>query len=103
MIFILNDNLIELIGLKDEAQALFVNDAAVTVTLVDANTGAAIAGQAWPTTLVFVTGSNGDYRGILSDALVLTDRQQVVAKVDAVKGVNNYHAEIQHEARVRRS
>lgn len=71
IIYIDNDNVIELIGLKDVTQDTFVNDASVTVTLLDSS-GDEVSGQAWPFILVYVSGSDGDYRATLEDGLVLS-------------------------------
>jgi len=43
------------------AVPIFVNDAAVTVTILD-NTSTEIPDEAWPVTLPFVSGSDGIYR-----------------------------------------
>ena len=76
-----NDMLLELIGLKDEVDASFINNAAVDVTLTDEITGTQIVGAAWPLTLAFVAASNGNYRATLPAALDLTPGKAVRADI----------------------
>jgi len=83
-LFIGNDNPIRVEGLHNPlSPGTWINIAVVTVTLVDVATGLPVAGQVWPLLLPWVTGSNGDYVGVLEDTLVLTDRQHVQAQVHA--------------------
>ena len=70
-LLIANDNLIKLVGLKNEVTGLFVNDAVVTATLFDSLNNE-VPGQTWPVTLVFVTASNGDYQATLQDTVQIT-------------------------------
>lgn len=77
----LSDNLLEVVGAKNAATGAHINSATVTAILVDANSGAQIAGQAWPMTLAYVAGSNGDYRGTVNDDIVVTKGQQVIARI----------------------
>jgi len=85
VIFIDNDNLIELIGLKDIALDAFVNDATVQITLTD-TAGDEVAGQSWPVTLNYVAASDGNYRATLEDGLVLTPGRKYTAVVTADAG-----------------
>ena len=79
-----NDQLITVVGLKDEITGEFINDAAVEVTLKD-RSGNEVAGQSWPFTLDYVTDTDGDYRGILEDGLALQPNKlyTVIIDVDA--------------------
>ena len=79
-----NDLLLELTGLKNAATGDFINNAAVTCTLYDSS-DAEVAGQIWPSTMSYVTASNGDYRCTLDDSLELTPGAfyVVVIEVDA--------------------
>ncbi len=85
VIFIDNDNLIELIGLKDIALNTFVNDATVLVTLTD-TAGVEVVGQSWPVTLTYVTASDGNYRAVLEDGLVLLSGRKYTAVITADAG-----------------
>ena len=85
-IFLLNDNLIEVLRLQDEGNDTYLNDAIVTVTLKN-SAGQNIAGETWPLALSYVAGSSGDYRGTLKSTLTLpTAGQSVVAEVSADGG-----------------
>ncbi|MGH8626450.1 MAG: hypothetical protein ACREYC_14670 [Gammaproteobacteria bacterium] len=80
VIYLANDNLLELQGLTNAASGAYVNDATVTATVVDKN-GANVAGGSWPLTLAYVAASNGKYRGTLQETLTLTEGQDYTAKV----------------------
>lgn len=80
-----NDQLIELIGLKDAATGSYINDATVTVTLKDIE-GNTVTGQAWPAPMLYVAASQGDYQAILEDTLELTIGEFYVAEISATKG-----------------
>jgi hypothetical protein len=84
-VFVANTNLLELTGLKDDVAGTFINDAAVTATVVDED-GQEVAGMVWPVTLDYVGASNGDYRAVLSDGLSLVPYKRHVARIDADAG-----------------
>ncbi len=84
VIFFLNDNVIELSGLKDEITQAELNAATVTVTLED-NNGVEVTGETWPLTMVAL-GSGGIYRATLVDTLGVTLLEQYVAIVDVDSG-----------------
>ena len=88
----LSDNLLALLGAKNEATGQYLNAATVQVTVVDASTGTDIGGQTWPTSLPYVAGSNGDYRATLGAALAVTEGQRLTAKLsfDAGAGLQRY-------------
>jgi hypothetical protein len=60
-IYLNNDNLVSLLGLIDEATGDYLDAATVSVTLTD-NQGNT---QQGPVTMTYVSGSNGNYQGIL--------------------------------------
>ena len=72
IIFISSDNLIIADNVRNLATGANVNDAAVTISVSGAN-GVAVSGQTWPTTLSFITGSSGKYRGTLTDSMNVTE------------------------------
>lgn len=80
--FVGNTNLLELIGLQDSITDDYVNDADVTVTVYDA-AGDAVTAEL---DMVYVTGSDGNYRAILSDTVELVARQRYVASIMADAG-----------------
>lgn len=90
VLYLQSDNLLELKGLKNAASGAYINNATVTVTLVDAS-GTSVSGQSWPATLSYVSGSNGDYRLTLEDTLPLSENGTYVARVTAIgDGLKRY-------------
>lgn len=84
-IYIDSDNLLTLDALYDNAGASYVNDATVTVTLLDM-AGSEVSGETWPVSLSYVSGSDGKYRGTLTDTLSLSANKRYTAKVTADGG-----------------
>lgn len=64
-IYLANDNLLELIGLKDAVTDTYINNATVTAILKNAATGEELTGQTWPISLSYIASSNGDYRATI--------------------------------------
>lgn len=83
--FVLNTNALDLIGLKSHAEGDYINDATVDFTIKD-KAGVAVAGSTWPQIMVYISGSNGDYRGILPAALALVNKQKYTAFINAQGG-----------------
>jgi hypothetical protein len=84
-IYLSNDNLLSVENLKNAATGVFINDATVTATLKD-SLGVSVAGQTWPLSLVFVSSSNGVYRGTLEDDLSLNEGEAYTAEINADAG-----------------
>lgn len=80
-----NDNLLEVLGLKDEAAGSFLNGATVAVTVADLK-GNQVSGETWPLVMAFVAGSNGDYRATLKESLGFASGQEYVADITADGG-----------------
>ncbi len=88
-IFINNDTLFKLSGLKDGAAGgSFLNAGTVSVTIYD-DQGVQVPGISWPVTMAFVASSNGDYEGAVDKAIQLVAGQQYVARITAVEGTIN--------------
>ena len=83
VVYHLNDNLLELLQLKDVVGDTFVNSASVDVTLVDKD-GVEVPGQVWPLVMLYVTLSDGEYRATLVDTLSLIpdDLYTAIIEVD---------------------
>ena len=96
-IFIDNDNIVEVTGLKDELTDTYVNDAIVEATLKSCSTGVEVTGQTWPIVLGYINGSNGDYRGVLQDSLVLSEDALYIVEIEA-EGVSKASWTIQVRA-----
>lgn len=90
ILYLQSDNLLEVTGLQNVATGAYINNATVTVTLVDAG-GTAVSGQSWPATLSYVSGSNGDYRVTLEDTLSLSENGTYVPRVTVLAdGLKRY-------------
>ena len=85
-VYVENDNVITLVGLKNKVSGAWINDATVTVTLLD-EYGTEVSGQSWPATLSYVAASNGEYQATLEDVLNLSPDVEYIAKVTADGGV----------------
>lgn len=83
-IYLANDNLLQLFGLKDERTNTFVSSATVTAQLKDA-AGVAVGS---PMTLTHVAGSNGDYAGIIPDTTALVAGASYTAEITADNGAD---------------
>lgn len=91
VLFVDNDNVLEIQGLKDEVGAAFLAAAAVSVTLSDEQ-GLAVQGADWPLSLAYVDGSRGEYRATLPYTLDLTANRRYTALIVADAGPGR-HAE----------
>ena len=80
-----NDMVLELSDLTNETTGAAINDATVTVTLVD-STDTNVVGDVWPKTMTYVTSSNGLYRATLLDTMTLADGAKYKAKISANAG-----------------
>lgn len=83
--FVANSNVLELLGLRNEITQAFMNVAAVEVTIKD-EAGVEVTGQVWPTTMSYVAASDGDYRAIISEDVVLVAKQNYYAFIEADGG-----------------
>ena len=83
-----NDNILEVASLKNELTGAFLNAATVTVTLKDA-ANVNVAGDTWPKTMAYVTGSAGIYRATMlyTLALVADARYSAVISVNGGAGL----------------
>ena len=102
-LFIDNDNLLALTGLKNYVTSAYINDATVTATLYDAS-GVEVAGQTWPVSMAYASGTDGIYRATLEYDLTVTTDQVYVAhvEVDAGSGLIG-HFESRVMAMIRRT
>lgn len=106
-IFVGADNSIWYRGLKaDDAPTTYINSATITFSLYTSEANAiaetsAVSGAS-AISMPYVSGSNGDYRGILDDAVVLTNGSvyYLVVKVDAGSGKKDKRV-IPYTARLR--
>jgi hypothetical protein len=84
-IFVGNDTVLEVQGLRSDVTGEPANAATLTVTLLD-KSGAEVAGQVWPKPMSFVEGSRGLYRALLPAALPLVADARYTARIVADAG-----------------
>lgn len=99
ILYVGNDMVLELDGLKDDVSGNAANNADVSVTLFDEQ-GAPVEGGTWPQSLVHVSGGNGLYRTTLPYTLTLTQGRRYTATVVADAGPG-LHAEWEMEVMAR--
>jgi hypothetical protein len=103
LLFRNNDHVLELNGLKNATLDTYVNNANVTVTLVDED-NVEVSGQTWPTTMSYVAASDGIYRCTLEEELVLVPGAFYTAIVDVDAGFDlKARWELRCQAAIRRS
>jgi len=101
--YVANSNMLELKGLKSEAEDSFITNATVTVTVV-AKDGTPVDGGMWPQQMNYVIDSEGDYRAILSENLELENKASYTAFIDADAGPGRVgHWEFAFKAQTRTS
>lgn len=76
-----NDIDVKIDGLHRSADGSYIEDALLLATMTDA-AGEVVAG-AEDIALPFVTGSNGNYRGVLPGSIVLVDGEKYTTEVRA--------------------
>jgi len=80
-----NDMVLELAELANEVTGAYINNATVTVTLVD-DAGVTVTGDSFPKAMSYVANSNGLYRTTLLDTLNVTRNARYVAQISANGG-----------------
>lgn len=84
ILYLQSDNLLEVKGLKNAAGGAYINNATVTVTVVDAG-GAQVSGQKLAGDLKLRRRlQRGDYRLTLEDTLAHTENAAYTARVTAL-------------------
>lgn len=87
--FVANTNILELIGLQDALTGDYINNATVTlVDLVDEENVSVAPFSGSPVTMPYVSGTNGNYRGVLDSELPLVGGQCYIAKIAADGGID---------------
>lgn len=87
-LYVSNDNVIELFGLRDASAPAgdFLNSASVQYTLYDA-AGAIVAG---PTNMLYLANSDGCYQGLVANTVVLIAGARYRAQIDADAGADKF-------------
>lgn len=85
VLYIGNDTILEVESLRNDLTGAYLNSATVTVTLEETD-GVDVAGETWPKTMAYVTGSNGTYRATLVYGLSLVAGRKYYAQITADAG-----------------
>lgn len=80
-----NTNIITVSGVASLVTGELIDDAALTLTVLDKD-GEEVAGQTWPWTMPPVVGQAGTYRGIIKDTVALVAGQTYTAVIEANAG-----------------
>jgi hypothetical protein len=91
ILYIGNNNIVDVTGLRDENSGAFVSDAHVSVALFD-GAGLPVGGAQWPLDMPYLPDSNGVYRVTLPYTLELAEGGRYVARVVADAG-DGLHAQ----------
>lgn len=86
-LYVGNDNVLEVDGLKNAVADTYINNATVSVILVDKN-GEQVEGDTWPKTMDYVADSDGKYRCTLKDTLSLSPMEAYTATITADGGAD---------------
>lgn len=84
VLWVNNSNLVRVQKLRNLLTASYLNDAEVSVTVLD-ESGAQVAGETWPKAMNYEIGTEGSYLVSLSPALAITDGQMVTLRVNATQ------------------
>ena len=82
ILYLGNNSIVDVTGLRNENTGAFVNDADLSMTLLD-KTGAQVGGANWPVPFRYLDESNGVYRATLPHTLAIAEGERYVARVVA--------------------
>jgi len=88
-IYLSNDNLLSIEGLKNSSSGSFMNDATVTATVKNSG-GSAVSGQAFPVSLSYIAASNGNYHATLENTLSMVEGIIYTATISATSSGGLY-------------
>lgn len=103
IVYLDNDNLVEMDALTNSATGAYINNATVTLTAIRNAAGATVSGETFPKTMSYVAASNGKYQVAVDKAMVLVAGQAYTAVIDAVSSGIDGHWELPLVALVRTS
>lgn len=83
IVYYKNDTLLTAAGIKNTATNSFVNNAIVHVLGITTVDNEAVTGATFPIVLVYVNGSNGNYRCNLPNTLNLIPNTRYICKLQA--------------------
>jgi hypothetical protein len=85
VLYIDNDNILEVCHVREELTGDYLNSATVEVTLYDAD-GAETTGDTWPKPMPYVAASKGVYRAMLPASLDLQPNARYSAEIEVDAG-----------------
>lgn len=86
-LLIANDQTIRVLGVQDEISGNYINNLVTGVTAHIKNmNGTSVAGETWPITLIYVSGSDGDYRGNFDNAIKLVNNRDYIIEIGVDAG-----------------
>jgi hypothetical protein len=88
-IYLSNDNLLSIEGLRNASSGSYMNDATSTATLKDAD-GNVVTGQTFPVTMTYMSGTNGNYQATLENTLSMTPNAKYTATISATSSSGLY-------------
>lgn len=88
-IYLSNDNLLSIEGLKNSSSGSFMNTATVTATLKDSS-GTSVSGQTFPITLSYIVATDGNYQATLENTLSMVEGSIYTATISATSSGGLY-------------
>jgi len=88
-LYISNDNLLSVTGLKNASSGSYMNNSTVTATLKD-TAGDVVTGQTFPITLSYIADSDGNYQATLENTLSITEGTTYNATITATSASGLY-------------
>jgi len=105
-VYVQNTNLLEIFHLRSAVDDEFVDNAAISVTVVKASDGEEVDGEDWPIVMEPFgdeSPSQGNYRAVISDMVDFEPNARYIALIDVDAGPQRIaHWEIPFTARERR-
>ena len=89
LIYLNNDNLLSVSGLKNASSGSYMNNATITATIKDSG-GVNVSGQTFPVTLTYLADSDGNYHATLENTLSMADGTIYKATISATSSSGLY-------------
>jgi hypothetical protein len=88
ILYLGNNSIVDVTGLRNDYTGAFVADAALSMTLLD-TTGAPVGGANWPIPFQYLPDSHGVYRATLPHTLAIAEGGRYIARIvaDATLGL----------------
>ncbi len=86
VVWIANDNIVNITGLTDEATGLKLDTSVVTCRILKRSDETEVAGTTWPITAVPEGSLTGNYTVDIPDELTLAHREDLLLEITAIEG-----------------